>query len=348
MRALVAHDELPQDGAALATDVIPGPSGAALTLLALTPRLPVHSAWDLGCGSGVQSAFLAQHADRVVATDIDPRALEVTAATAQANAQIFELRLGSLFEPVAGERFDLIVANPPFVIGDTAGLTHRSSPLAADGLAAALMTGIPEHLNSGGSAVLLCSWLVTPDTDAQERISQLLPEGCDAWVGIREVLPVDAYIEVWLQDAGRERDADLRDNWRVQLDAWGAQAVAFGAIWLAPTAGLPVVRVEDLRGATRLPTGDELLTRMNCARRAERLDAVTALRSGFTPADLQGWRGEVTLSPVASALRRLAQADQPLAALVHQLAEDLSADEDDLLILALVAAKELVDLGLLT
>ena len=47
-------------------------------------------------------------------------ALALAAATARLNGMSWDLRPGSLFEPVAGERFDLIVSNPPFVVGSGA------------------------------------------------------------------------------------------------------------------------------------------------------------------------------------------------------------------------------------
>ena len=56
------------------------------------------------------------HCADIVATDTNDRALALAAATARASGQSWDLRRGSLFEPVAGERFDLIVSNPPFVI----------------------------------------------------------------------------------------------------------------------------------------------------------------------------------------------------------------------------------------
>ena len=89
----------------------------------------------VGCGNRVrdQALHLAAHANSVVATDVNPRALALAAATARLNGQRWDLRAGSLFEPVDGEDFDLIVCNPPFVISDgEMRYSYRDSGLAGD------------------------------------------------------------------------------------------------------------------------------------------------------------------------------------------------------------------------
>ena len=100
------------------SDHVLGLGDASITLARGVVRQPVQRALDLGTGSGIQALHLAGHAREVVATDTNPRALALAAATARMNGQQWDLRAGSLFEPVADDAFDLIVCNPPFVIGD--------------------------------------------------------------------------------------------------------------------------------------------------------------------------------------------------------------------------------------
>ena len=99
-------------------DHVLGISPASTSLAQLTLREPVGSALDLGTGCGVQALHLARHAQRVVATDVNARALAVARFNAALNdvADVVEVRDGSFFEPVRDERFDLIATNPPFVI----------------------------------------------------------------------------------------------------------------------------------------------------------------------------------------------------------------------------------------
>jgi release factor glutamine methyltransferase len=77
-------------------------------------------ALDLGTGSGAIALSLAQEGEFsvVVGTDVSPEALAVARANAGAvpSGERMELRPGPLWEPVApGERFDVVVSNPPYV-----------------------------------------------------------------------------------------------------------------------------------------------------------------------------------------------------------------------------------------
>ena len=82
-----------------------GVGGASTTLAGITVRRPVGSALDLGTGSGIQALHAAQHATRVTATDLNPRALGFTRLTlALSGAPEAELLTGSLYEPVGEER----------------------------------------------------------------------------------------------------------------------------------------------------------------------------------------------------------------------------------------------------
>lgn len=94
--------------------VVLGVGGASTTLAGITVRTPVRSALDVGTGSGIQALHAARHATRVTATDVNPRALHITALTlALSGVPAADLREGSLFAPLRDdERYDLIVSNP--------------------------------------------------------------------------------------------------------------------------------------------------------------------------------------------------------------------------------------------
>lgn len=93
--------------------VVLGVGGASTTLAGITVRTPVASALDIGTGSGIQALHASQHATRVTATDLNPRALDFTRLTlALSGAAPAELHQGSLYEPVGAETYDLIVSNP--------------------------------------------------------------------------------------------------------------------------------------------------------------------------------------------------------------------------------------------
>jgi release factor glutamine methyltransferase len=83
---------------------------------------------DLGTGTGLGAIFAAQHGARVVATDINPEAVRCARLNASVNhlEDRIDVRLGDLFEAVRGEKFDLILFNPPFYRGQSHDFSDRA------------------------------------------------------------------------------------------------------------------------------------------------------------------------------------------------------------------------------
>ena len=257
-------------GRALAPDHVLGIGGAGLTLAGLTPRTPVSTALDLGCGCGIQTLYLLRHAEHVVATDISERALAFTAFNAAlagvsvidgprpgadaGSAGRLELRLGSLLEPVAGRRFDLIASNPPFVLTPPAvreaGLPLMEYRDAGGPVLPALVAGLGEHLEPGGAAVMLGNWEHYGADSWRDAVSAWIPEELDAWVIEREVQDPVEYATMWLRDGGLtpERHAETFDAalgaWIGDFEARGVEGIGFGY--------LIVHRPESPRGHWRL------------------------------------------------------------------------------------------------
>src|SRR5207249_4314333 len=114
-------------------DHVLGLSPPTRVLACLTAREPVGSVLDVGTGNGLQALLAARHADQVVAVDISPRALRFGRFNALLNGiENVEFREGNLFDPVEGERFDLIVCNPPYVISPETEYIYRDSGLPGD------------------------------------------------------------------------------------------------------------------------------------------------------------------------------------------------------------------------
>ncbi len=264
----VASDLMPGLGGGAPTGPLPadhvlGVGGASTTLAGITVRPAVGSALDLGTGCGVQALHLAAHAGRVVATDANPRALAMARLTAGLSGADLDLREGSLFEPVAGEAYDLVVSNPPFVVSPRGRFTYRDAGLAGDALAPLLIGQAPAHLRPGGWCQLLANWLHVDGEDWRERVAGwIAPTGCDAWVVQREVLPPEEYVETWLRDSGDDRGPryqELYGDWLDEFDRLGARAVGFGWITLrAGGADRPHLRLEDVRRAVDQPLGAEV------------------------------------------------------------------------------------------
>jgi release factor glutamine methyltransferase len=101
--------------------------------LALRPQAVARVA-DLGTGSGAIAIALARERPQwqVVATDASPAALAVARANAAALGAQVEFRHGSWYAPLADERFDLLLSNPPYVAADDPALkTLRHEPAMA-------------------------------------------------------------------------------------------------------------------------------------------------------------------------------------------------------------------------
>ena len=268
-----------------------GIGGASRTLSGLMMPTPVARALDIGTGCGIQAMHASRHAEHVVATDISTRALELAAMNAELNEiDNIEFRFGSLFEPVAGERFDHIISNPPFVITPrTEGVPsyeYRDGGMVGDALVEAVVRGAAEHLTPGGIAQLLGNWEYRGDTDAFKRLEHwLTPKAgesargnptagstaasasaavtapaaaaspaLDAWIIEREVQSPGEYAETWIRDGGTRPGPDfdrLYNAWLNDFEARGVRQVGFGYLLLRlPGAG---AHEPTLRRLERMP-----------------------------------------------------------------------------------------------
>ncbi|GGQ60703.1 DUF7059 domain-containing protein [Streptomyces flaveolus] len=247
-----------------AEGVVLGVGGASTTLAGLTVRTPVSAALDLGTGSGIQALHAARHATRVTATDVNPRALHITALTlALSGAPAADLREGSLYDPIdEGDTYDLIVSNPPFVISPGARLTYRDGGMGGDDLCRTLVQLTGERLNEGGFAHFLANWQHVEGEDWTDRLRSWVPRGCDAWIVQREVQDITQYAELWLRDAGDHRGDETEyqaryDAWLDEFEARKVRAVGFGWITLHRTAAAePSITAEEWPHPIEQPLGE--------------------------------------------------------------------------------------------
>jgi methylase of polypeptide subunit release factors len=246
-------------GGPLNRDHVLGVGGASTTLAAATVRRPVGAALDLGTGCGVQALHLSTHAAHVTATDLSERALRFAATTAALNGLDWELRQGDLTAPVDGRRFDLVVSNPPFVVGPgTATHTYRDSGRPGDAVCAELAAAAPGLLTEGGTMQYLANWLHVTGEDWAERVAGWVAgTGLDAWIIQREVTDPVSYVRLWLADAAQ--DATQTAAWLDWFDAHKVEAVGFGLVTLRRGGHAePTVRIEDLRQAVDQPLGAQV------------------------------------------------------------------------------------------
>ncbi|MEO3794887.1 methyltransferase [Nonomuraea sp. B10E15] len=279
---LVSDRKVRPGDPALRPDHVVGAGGASANLAQLVTRRPVGRALDLGTGCGVQVLHLDGRAEHIVATDLNPRALELARLSWELSGVAkVDARTGSMFEPVEDELFDLVVSNPPFVIGPEGRLTYRESGAEGDGFCRDLLRGTPRHLSPGGQAHFLANWLHVEGEDWHDRVGGWLREtGCDAWVAQRDVQDPAEYVELWLRDAaeqGTRSYTEHYDRWLSWFEERKVEAIGFGWITMRNSGTLdPVVRVEQLTHQVSLPVGDyvdSVIDAVAAAHRAGDLDA---------------------------------------------------------------------------
>ncbi|NQT40042.1 MAG: class I SAM-dependent methyltransferase [Planctomycetes bacterium] len=235
---LVARDLWPEyTGRPMAPDYVLGVGPASQAVANLTVRRPVDAALDLGTGSGVQALLTASHAGKVVATDTNPRALAFAALNARLNGiDNIELRCGSLYEPVADDRFDLIVSNPPFVISPRTEFEYCDGGLQGDSLSQQVIGGAPELLREGGFATVLFNWHHRDESDWAQRPKQwVASRGCDAWLICSDTADPLNYAASWLRNAAVgdvESSGRLLDRWLDYYRRLDIGRISTGAILL--------------------------------------------------------------------------------------------------------------------
>lgn len=252
------------DGLELAADPIAradepdfvGIGPASRTLARLTIRRPVRAALDLGTGTGLQALLTARHAERVVGIDVSERALELASFNARLNQiENVEWRLGSWLEPVRAELFDLIVANPPYVISPESELMYRDSGERGDALIRRLVGELPDLLADEGFAQMLCNWAVGPDGDWRAPLEAAFTgRGCDAIILCSKVIAPREYAELW--NSGLEERVD---RWCAYYRELGIEAIASGMVVLRRRAGRNWIRALAVPAAPTEAAGWHLL-----------------------------------------------------------------------------------------
>lgn len=139
---------------------------------------------DVGTGSGALALAAARAGARsVTAVDLSLRSVAATWVNSRLHGAAVSVRRGDLFAPVAGRRFGLVLANPPYVPARTAELPrHRKArcwDAGEDGRALLdrICAGVGEVLSSDGEVLLVHSAVCNTDLtlDALDRAG-LVPE----------------------------------------------------------------------------------------------------------------------------------------------------------------------------
>ncbi|MCT2086066.1 methyltransferase [Microbacterium enclense] len=368
-------------GGPLPEDHVLGVGGASQTLATLQLTWRGGTALDLGTGCGIQALRLRRLVPRVIATDISERALRFTRLNALLNdVDGIETRLGSLFEPVAGETFERVASNPPFVITPrVAGVPayeYRDGGLEGDALVSAVVSGVAAHLAPGGVAQSLGNWEYREGESGLDRLRTWVDPSLDAWVIEREVLDPLAYAELWVRDGGTVPGtpayARLIDAWLDDFAQRGVTGIGFGYVVLRrPLAGAPTLaRYERVAGGGESAFGPHLAACLENHDRAALLDdeglasAVLRVAPDVTEArhhrpgeeapsviELRqggGFARAIEVDSAVAALVGASDGDLPVGALLDAIAQLLEVDATELRADVLPRVRELIVTGFLS
>ncbi|MEK7954176.1 methyltransferase [Luteolibacter sp. Y139] len=215
-----------------ADEFVMGVGPSSLLLASLTP-LVKGRVLELACGIGWLAGALARKGCEVTGTDLNPRALEFARFSARlAGAEAIDFRHGDGFSPVAGETFDLIVSNPPYVQSPGGGMIFKEAP-AGDSVCARLLRALPQHLSPGGIAVVLINWTHANDDDWTEAPLSWVPaEGMRRWLFQSDCSSPADYAWKWISGDLHFQDEQAAEQeiqrWLRHYQEIGARRVSGG------------------------------------------------------------------------------------------------------------------------
>lgn len=211
-------------------------SRSSLELANFTVRAPLRTTLDLGTGSGFQAMLAATHSEQVYAVDVNPLAIQ----SAEFNCVWNETRniaclQGNLFDPIASQKFDLIVTNPPFVISPSAQVRYRDSGVRGDQFCLTLAREAARFLNEDGYFQMIFQWIETAGEDWRDKLSTAFSGlGCDVWVLRLFSLSPDPYVWAWLLESdGKPSPGTVsRLEWLRYLEELETQSIGTGLLIL--------------------------------------------------------------------------------------------------------------------
>ncbi|MEU2269157.1 HemK2/MTQ2 family protein methyltransferase [Streptomyces olindensis] len=181
------------------------------------PLPPGAEVLDVGTGTGALALEAARRGFRVTAVDVSWGAVWAARLNARLAGLPVRIRHGNLFEPVRGESYDLVLANPPYVPAPDGRRAPRGAARAWDAgddgrlVVDRICREAPGLLRRGGVLLLVQSALSAPDL----TVGQLRAAGLKAAVTRRQRIafgPVLRGRERWLRERGLLSDTEDKEE----------------------------------------------------------------------------------------------------------------------------------------
>ena len=170
---------------------------------------------------------------------MNPRALAYAEFNAALNgASNVETRQGSFFEPVEGEQFELVVANPPYVVSPEGAYLFRDGGMRGDAVSEHVVRTVPAALAPGGYASVLIAWALDPDEPAARPRGWLEDSGCDAFLLHTSTDDPIETATLWNRDLLErpEEYAEALDRWVAYYRDLGIEHLGYACLTLRKRA----------------------------------------------------------------------------------------------------------------
>lgn len=245
-------------------DVVLWPNPTTRLLSRFTIRRPFQRVLDIGTGTGVLAISEASHCEKVFATDVNERALNVAAFNTRLNGrENIECLLGSGFEPVPAGEFDLITCNPPFFITPSRHYVFSDSPMELDGFCRQLVQEGSQRLTENGYFQLVCEWPEIKGQAWKERIAEWFTDsGCDVWVVKTMTRDAGKYAVERVQETSWSAPGRSAQRCQEYLDYYKEkkiEAIHNGVVAMRRRSGQNWMSLEESSATPQVPFGDVVL-----------------------------------------------------------------------------------------
>ncbi|MDQ7826591.1 MAG: class I SAM-dependent methyltransferase [Candidatus Eremiobacteraeota bacterium] len=167
------------------------------TLARGTPRKAAGKTLDLCTGSGVQAILAASHSEHVTGVDINPRAINFAEFNKVFNAvENVDFIEGDLFGPLGEEKYDLIVANPPFVPAPAGRqkVFFRDGGVTGEEVLKRIMGGIDRYLADEGKCVIFTEFVQSSECSYVEKVARWAGSNFDILALQGNTVPIELYV----------------------------------------------------------------------------------------------------------------------------------------------------------
>ena len=190
-------------------------SPSSLEVAHLMTRRPSRNALDIGTGCGFLASLLAPFCKHVHAIDVNPAAVRAAEFNARWNGlSNISFQAGNLLEPVRGQRFDLIVCNPPFLITPvpdvfSSRFLFKHSGLVGDTFCINLAREASQLLEDGGYFHMMFQWEEPRDAPWSSNLEKSFSGlDCDVWVARIMTITAEQYVAEWIEGLSETEQSD--------------------------------------------------------------------------------------------------------------------------------------------